>query len=65
LSANATASGSPTAIIGPGTGGVYGFNGWSPESDAERLSRLAVPTGTPPEVITAPNLPRTDFERAR
>jgi hypothetical protein len=23
------------------------------------------PTATPPEVITAPNLPRTDFERAR
>jgi hypothetical protein len=25
----------------------------------------AVASDTPPEVITAPNLPRTDFERAR
>lgn len=65
LSANATASGSRSATIGPGTAGVYGFRGWSPESDTERLSRAAVPTGTPPEVLSGSNLSRLDYQRAR
>jgi hypothetical protein len=35
LSANATATGSPTATFVAATGESYGFTGWSPETDAE------------------------------
>lgn len=35
ISANATASGSPSAALGAGDPTVYGFRGWSPETDAE------------------------------
>jgi hypothetical protein len=35
LSANATATGSPTATFVAATGTAYGFTGWSPETDAE------------------------------
>lgn len=35
LSANATATGSPTATFVAATGDSYGFTGWSPETDAE------------------------------
>lgn len=35
LSANATATGSPTATFAAAAGTAYGFVGWSPETDAE------------------------------
>lgn len=35
LSANASATGSPTATFGGAGGASYGFTGWSPETDAE------------------------------
>ncbi|MGW5426878.1 hypothetical protein ACWET9_06575 [Streptomyces sp. NPDC004059] len=35
LSAAATASGSPSVTLGRAQPQAYGFNGWSPESDAE------------------------------
>ena len=35
MSANASATGSPTATFGTAAGGSYGFVGWSPETDAE------------------------------
>lgn len=62
LSANATASGTVTAVIGVASAssvapGLYGFVGWSPESDAESetYSVAAVNAGqTPPDRITNP-----------
>lgn len=48
LSANATASGSPSVTLGRALPTAYGFNGWSPETDAESetYSVAAVNAGT-------------------
>lgn len=59
LSAAATATGTITATVGTGgtAGGLYGFIGWSPETDAESeaYSLAAVNAGTvPPDRITNP-----------
>ena len=71
LSANATATGSPTATIGiagesVGPGG-YGFVGWSPESDSESksYSLAAVNAGTPvpPSRLTNAITPVTQRSR--
>ena len=35
MSANATATGSITATLGGNAAAAYGFDGWSPETDAE------------------------------
>lgn len=54
LSANATATGSPTATFAIATGAAYGFTGWSPETDAESetYSVAAVNAGAvPPDKV--------------
>lgn len=69
LSANATATGSPTATIGGDATDAdsYGFRGWSPESDSESeaYTVAAVTAGTPvpPDLITDSTTPIT--RRAR
>lgn len=57
MSANASASGSPTATLGVAAGSSYGFTGWSPETDAESetYSVAAVNAGaTTPDRLSNP-----------
>ncbi len=57
LSANATATGSIAASLARAAGSAYGFEGWSPETDAESetYTVAAVNAGTvTPSKITAP-----------
>lgn len=69
LSQNATASGSRSATIGAGTPGVYGYRGWSPESDDERATLISTAAGgagvSDPTRILAPNVARSDYTRNR
>lgn len=55
LSEEATASGSPSVVLGAGAASGYGFTGWSPETDAESetYTVAAVNAGTAtPDRIT-------------
>jgi hypothetical protein len=65
ISANATASGSPSVVLGPGDPAVYGFRGWSPESDAESETySIAAGAGASAPSVIANTYTRAD-QRAR
>lgn len=70
LSANATASGSRSATVAadkPTSPTVYGFQGWSPETDAEAAT-LTIPGGfgaSDPSRITGPAVEWTGNKRNR
>ncbi|MFF3876003.1 hypothetical protein [Streptomyces sp. NPDC001978] len=66
LSANATASGSPSVVLGPGTAAAHGFTGWSPETDTEAnaYTVAAVIAGTQAPSTLTNNYTRAD-QRAR
>lgn len=65
LSANATATGSPSVTLGPGTDDAVGFHGWSPETDAEAdtYKNAGAATSTPPGRLTSPNTQRAQRNR--
>jgi hypothetical protein len=60
LSADASASGSPSVVLGEADPSAYGFSGWSPESDAESETySIAGGAGA-----TAPSVMANDRTRA-
>jgi hypothetical protein len=66
LSANATTTGARSAVLGQGGESVYGYRGWSPESQAEADSQLFSANGTgDPNRFTDNVTSRQDHLRAR
>lgn len=66
MSANATATGTITATLGAGSAANYGFQGWSPESDAESetYSIAGGASASSPDRITSPTQAREFRSRA-
>lgn len=65
LSAAATASGSPSVVLGQAQGGAYGFTGWSPETDAESETYpIAAGAGASAPSVLADDTTRAE-QRAR
>jgi hypothetical protein len=69
LSASATTTTSGSVVLGAApAGAVYGFNGWSPESDAEAATYTVAGVNAgqvSPDRISSPNVGRTDNQRSR
>ena len=66
LSANASASSTRSAVLGVGGESVYGYRGWSPESQAEADSQIQTANGTgDPNRFTDAVTSRQDHLRSR
>jgi hypothetical protein len=67
MSANATSSGAITAVLGAGTSATYGFEGWTPESDAEAATYTVAGGGgaSSPSRITSPTTERQNHRNSR
>jgi hypothetical protein len=66
LSGNASASSTRSAVLGVGGESVYGYRGWSPESQAEADSQIQTANGTgDPNRFTDAVTSRQDHLRSR